>query len=167
MNIETIHLLIRQPTINDFLLLQNLWRNEQVRKFLGGSIPDDLIPQKISALQEHWDLHQFGLSTVFEKNSNEIAGLCGLHYSDDGVELSYMFFPNWWGQGLAYEAAVASINYGFKTLHLNRIIAITQAENTKSCLLLKKAGMNYLGSFERFNAIQNLYETTKNKWQIK
>lgn len=93
MNIETTRLLIRQPTINNFLLLKNLWSDEQVRKFLGGVIPNDLIAQKISALQEHWDLHQFGLCTVFEKNSNEITGLCGLHYSDDGIELSYMFFP--------------------------------------------------------------------------
>lgn len=167
MNIETARLFIRQPTINDFLLLKNLWGDEHVRKFIGGIIPDDLIAQKISALQEHWDLHQFGLCTVFEKYANEIAGLCGLHYSDDGIELSYMFFPRFWGQGLAYEAAIANITYGFKILQLKRIIAITQAENTKSCLLLKKAGMNYLSSFERFNAIQNLYEIAQDEWRIK
>ena len=164
MNIETPRMLMRRPVIDDCILLENLWCNEKVREFLGGVVPDNLIAQKISTLVNHWNLHQFGLCAVLEKISNELIGLCGLHYSEDGVEISYMFFPNYWGKGLAYEAIMASINYGFKILHLERIIAITQAKNTKSCLLLRKVGMNHISSFERFNTIQNLYELTQNQW---
>lgn len=166
MKIETPRLLMRHPNIDDCKLLENLWRNKKVRKYLGGIVSDHLINQKIAAFINHWDLHHFGLCTVLEKNSNEIIGLCGLHYSEDGVEISYMFFPYYWGKGFAYEAVMASIDHGFKMLHLEHIIAITQAKNTKSCLLLKKVGMNHTSTFERFNAIQNLYELTQYQWNM-
>lgn len=84
MEIKTNRLFIRRPINEDILSLENIWRNEQVREFLGGIVSDTLIDQKISDLQNHWDLHQFGLCTVFEKNSNQVAGLCGLHYSEVG-----------------------------------------------------------------------------------
>lgn len=86
--VKTNRMFMRRPVIDDYLSLENLWSNEKVREFLGGTVSDDLITQKISALQNHWDSHQFGQWTVFEKNSNEIAGLCGLHYSEDGTEIS-------------------------------------------------------------------------------
>lgn len=166
MVVETTRMFMRRPITNDFSL-ENLWRNEKVREFLGGIVSDDLISQKISALQNHWNLHQFGQWAVFEKSSNEIAGLCGLHYSEDGTEISYMFFPNYWGQGFAREAVIESINYGFKTLQLEKVIAITQAANTKSCRLLNQIGMNHTNSFERYDALQCLYELTRSEWQIK
>jgi len=167
MEIKTTRMFLRRPVLDDFLFLEDLWRNRKVREFLGGIISDDLINQKISALQNHWDTYQFGQWVVFEKNSNEIAGLCGLHNSEDGTEISYMFFPNYWGQGFAHEAVTESINYGFKALRLERIIAITQAENTRSCRLLNQIGMNHTSNFERYNALQCLYELTRSEWQIK
>lgn len=166
MEIQTTHLIIRRPIFEDILALGNLWRNENVRSFLGGTVSDELISQKLTAIQNHWDLHQFGQWAVIEKNSNLIAGLCGLLYSEDGVEISYMFFPQFWGQGIACEAVIASINYGFKTLQMESIIAITQAANTKSCQLLTRIGMNFIKNFMRFNAIQYLYQITKSDWSI-
>ena len=165
--IETMRLYMRRPFNADTLALEKLWRNEKVRKYLGGIVaPDELITQKISFLQNQWDLHQFGLWTVFEKSANQITGLCGLYYSDDGVEISYMFFPQYWGKGLAREAVIASINYGFKTLKMERIIAITQVANSKSCQLLNKIGMSHTSSFIRFNALQCLYQITQNDWNM-
>ena len=95
---------------------------------------------------------------VFEKISKEIIGLCGLHHSEDGIELSYMIFPQFWKKGFAREAVKASIDYGFNIQKLNKIIAITQAANIKSCQLLKIIGMKHIKDFERFNATQSLFE---------
>lgn len=88
--IETPRLLLCPPTNKDMLTIENLWRDEKVRQFLGGVITDDLIKKKVVELQSHWDLYQFGQCIVFKKISKEIIGLCGLHHTEDGIELSYM-----------------------------------------------------------------------------
>ena len=160
--IETPRLLLRRPINDDMLIAENLWRDEKVREFLGGIISDDLIKQKVVELQNHWDFYQFGLCIVFDKSAKKITGLCGLHHSKDGIELSYMFFSEFWGKGFAREAATACIDYGFNTLKFNKIIAITQEANIKSCQLLQMIGMEHIRSFERFNAQQCLF-TIDNK----
>ncbi len=160
--IETPRLLLSRPTNDDMLIIENLWRDEKVRQFLGGIISDDLIKQKVVELQNHWDLYQFGRCVVFDKIAKKIIGLCGLHHSEDGMELSYLFFPKFWGKGFAREAAAACIDYGFNTLKLNKIVAITQKANIKSCQLLQMIGMEYIKNFERFNTCQCLF-TIDNK----
>lgn len=156
--IETTRLNLCRPTPEVMPILENLWRDEKVRQFLGGVISDDLIQQRMMTLQNHWDVRQFGQWVVFERASNEVVGLCGLHTSEDGVELSYMLFPRFWGKGLAGEAAAASLEHGFGSLRLDRVIAITQESNIKSCRLLRKIGMQHVKNFERFNAVQCLFE---------
>ena len=163
--IETPRLLLYRPTNDDMLILENLWRDERVRKFLGGIISDDRIKQKVVELQNHWDQYQFGRCAVFDKVAKKIIGLCGLHHSEDfkdGIELSYIFFPEFWKKGFAREAAKACIDYGFHTLKLKQIIAITQKANIKSRQLLQTIGMEYIRSFELFNAQQCMY-TIDNK----
>lgn len=158
--IETPRLLLCRPTNDDMLIIENLWRDERVRQFLGGIISDDLIKKKVDELQNHWDLYQFGRCAVFDKVTKKIIGLCGLHHSEDfkdNIELSYLFFPEFWKKGFAREAATACIDYGFSTLKFNEIIAITQEANIKSCQLLKMIGMEYIRSFELFNAKQCLF----------
>lgn len=155
--IETTHLFLRRPTPEDALILKGLWQDEKIREFLGGVLLDDIITEKIAALQNHWDRYGFGLYSTWKKASQRLIGLCGLHHTEDGLELSYLFFPENWGQGLAREAARASLNYGFTILKQDSIISITQKANLRSCRLLEAIGMKYIHKFERFNALQCLY----------
>ena len=161
--IETSRLCLCRPNSQDISILENLWRDEKIREFLGGIVSDDIIQQKIIALQNHWDLHQFGQWAAIEKSSKKLIGLCGLHYSDDAIEISYMFFPAFWGNGFASEAVLACLDYGFNTLKIESIIAITQAANIKSCQLLNKVGMKHINNFERFNATQCMFELTSSE----
>ena len=162
--IESANLILRRPIREDTITLGNLWRNKIVREFLGGVVSDDIIQQKIDALQNHWELHQFGQWTICEKHSNEVVGLCGIHYSEDGIEISYMFFPQFWGQGIARESIIASIDDAFHTHKIEEIIAITQKLNTKSCRLLDKIGMKHIKNFERYNATQCKYRILRTEW---
>ena len=159
--IQTPRLHLCYPTEQISRDLENLWRDKTVRRFLGGVVEDDVIKQKIVGLQSHWERYRFGQWGVIERSSKRIIGLCGLHHSDDGIELSYMLFPEFWGKGLAYEAVSNCVDYAFNILSINIIIAITQEANTKSCQLLKKIGMKPIKNFERFNARQSLFQITK------
>lgn len=159
--LNTPRLLLKIPIDSECLVLKKLWQNEQTRRFLGGTLEDHLIEEKLAALKKHWELHKFGQWIVYENISDQVIGLCGLHHSDDGIELSYMFFPEFWGKGYANEAAKAAIKHGFDTLKTSKIIAITQAENKKSINLLKKIGMRHACNFMRYGAEQSLYEITQ------
>lgn len=163
--IETSRLSLCRPTSEDFSVLTDLWRSEKVREFLGGTVSDDVIQQKMVALENHWNIYQFGQWVVFEKRFNQIIGICGLHHSDDGIELSYMFFPKFWGKGFAREAVLASLDYGFNLLKIETVIAITQAANIKSSTLLNKIGMKHIKNFECFNATQCLFELKSGGWR--
>jgi [ribosomal protein S5]-alanine N-acetyltransferase len=165
--LETTHLRLCRPTTADMVILRDLWRDEHVRQFLGGIVSEEVIEAKIASLQQHWDEHGFGQWTVCEKNTDGIIGLCGLHRSDEGIEISYMLFPPFWGRGRATEAASASLNHGFWRLKFERIVAITQESNHGSCRLLEKVGMHHIANRWRWNAAQRVYELTQGEWFAK
>ena len=168
MNMETPQLLFRRPTERDALIISNLWKDEQVRAFLGGIVLNNAINEKITAIQHHWNQYQFGFFAVVEKNNKEIIGICGPHHSEEeNIEISYMFFPQFWGKGFAQESVIVTIDYCFKILNLETLIAITQEANRRSCRLLEKIGMKHTNSFERFDAIQRKYKVLKNEWRGK
>jgi ribosomal-protein-alanine N-acetyltransferase len=165
--IETVRLGLRRPSTADILILCDLWRDEQVRRYLGGVVTLEAIEGKLVSLQQHWDDYGYGQWTICEKETGQVIGLCGLGNSEEGIELSYMFFPAFWGRGLATEAVLASLNYGFCRLPIERIVAITQEANSGSCRLLEKVGMRHIDVLRRWNAAQRFYELTRKEWLAK
>ncbi len=156
--IQTHNLTLSPATEQDFQILSQLWRDKEVRRYLGGTLSDEAIQEKVLFLQTHFEKYHYGIFTVTENKNNEIIGLCGLLNTEDGVELVYMFFQAWWGKGLAFDAAQATLEYGFNELKLERIVAITQAANKKSCTMLEKLGLQLFGSAQRFGNTQLLYQ---------
>jgi len=160
-HLKTKRLQLRRPTDEDASCLSLLWKDEDVRQFLGGTISDAMITERLATIQDHWEQHGFGLCVVSEIETEQVIGLCGLHHSEDGVEISFMFFPEWWGEGFATEAITACLDDGFHHLKLEKIISITQAANIKSCRLLERIGMQPIKTFLRYNATQCWYELKK------
>ncbi len=163
--LQTKNLTLSPATNEDFQILSQLWRDKEVRKFLGGTLSDDAIEEKIIFLHAHFKKYHYGIFTVVENTSKEIIGLCGLLNTEHGVELVYMYFPIWWRKGLAHEAAQATLEFGFNKLKLEHIVAITQAANEKSCNMLERLGMHVYGTMEKFGDIQQLYEISKTDWE--
>ncbi|WP_316787572.1 GNAT family N-acetyltransferase [Thermoleptolyngbya oregonensis] len=59
------------------------------------------------------------------------------------IEVGYVLDCPFWGRGLATEAARASLQFGFDTLGLERIVAIARPENHASQRVMQKLGMTY------------------------
>jgi len=80
------------------------------------------------------------------------AGLCGLLKRDilPDVDVGYAFLPQFWGQGLAYEAAAATLRHGASKFGLRRVIGVVSAGNAGSIRVLEKLGL----SFERMIVMQ-------------
>jgi RimJ/RimL family protein N-acetyltransferase len=59
--------------------------------------------------------------------------------------LGYALMPDYWGKGLAQEAAALAISYGFLELGLHRIEADTEPNNLRSNRVLERLGFQREG----------------------
>ena len=61
------------------------------------------------------------------------------------IELGYRYVRATWGQGVATEAGRAVLEYGFRTLGFDPIVAVSRRENLASRHVLEKLGLRYGG----------------------
>jgi RimJ/RimL family protein N-acetyltransferase len=87
----------------------------------------------------------FGLYAVERKESGTPIGICGLLKREtlDDVDIGFAFLQKFWGRGYGYESAAAAMNWGWNTLGLKRIVAVTAPDNRDSIKLLEKIGLRF------------------------
>jgi ribosomal-protein-alanine N-acetyltransferase len=124
----------------------------EVMRFIPGGPrdPGQLLarfPATVANRRAQWASLGFGLWAVVFKATGEVIGHCGLQPLPDGtdVEVAYLLDKPRWGKGLATEAAVAAIRFGFETAGLEKIVAIAMPENRGSTRVMEKAGMRLVG----------------------
>jgi ribosomal-protein-alanine N-acetyltransferase len=143
--ITTNRLSLRPFEMSDVDTLHRILSDGDILQYF----PDPDAPSKtrvksiIEKQLDHWSEHGFGWWAVEPLNWHEMIGWCGLRYLDetDEVEVAYLLGRNYWRQGLATEAARASLNFGFDELKLEKIIAVVHPENLASRRVLEKLGM--------------------------
>ena len=84
---------------------------------------------------------------VVRKEDGALLGACGLVLSPEHRrgELGYWVGKAYWGQGYCTEAARALVEYGFRTLGLERIYAQHFSRNPASGRVMQKLGMRHEG----------------------
>ena len=133
-----------------------LFTNEQVRAFLGGPIPADWAERRLQRwATEESDSKYFAI-TLYD---GTFIGFIDISpYHEPGMqELSYLFLPEFWGHGYAFEACQAVLRYCSEKLHMDTIVAETQCGNHRSRTLLERLGFTLERKLERFGAVQCLY----------
>ena len=90
-------------------------------------------------------LHGVCSLAVEQKSNGSVIGICGLLKRDSlsDVDLGFAFLAHFRGQGFAREAAAAVLQFGYGTLNLDRIMALTHPENEASKGLLRKLGFRF------------------------
>ncbi|WP_226577961.1 GNAT family N-acetyltransferase [Halobacillus litoralis] len=155
--IETKRCVLNEVNQADFNDVKNLYVNDDVRKFLGGTREEveiqGIIDQMVNNDVDAW---YWGVRKAL---TLEFIGIISLdpHHSGNHTEVSYQLLPEWWGKGYATEVVKEVIEYGFQQLNLKRIVAETQAANKPSCKLLERVGMTKIDQYQRFGATQSLY----------
>lgn len=143
--IETNRLRLRLFTPQDLDDLYSLYSDPDVMRYVGKGVRTRQETEKgLFFMIEHYK-HGFGLWVVVHKAKGQFIGRCGLCYLDNTpeIELGYTFVKAYWNRGLATEASLASLRYGFEELKLERIVAIAKPENYASRRVMEKVGMNY------------------------
>ena len=133
-----------------------LFTDSHVRKYLGGPVPAEWARHRLEQWCDPKSENIYFAVTIHEGTFIGIIDIAPYH---DGTskELSYMFLPEYWGQGYAFESVKAVLDYCRKHLELNRIISETQTENERSCVLLERLGYTLKEKLIRFEAEQSVY----------
>jgi ribosomal-protein-alanine N-acetyltransferase len=167
-DIETTRLQFRRFTPDDLHALAALRSDPEVMKYVASRGPESIekvqiVLDKVIAHCEH---HGFAPWALIYKATGKLAGWCGFKYLEDTkeVEIAYGFAKEYWGKGLASEAAAAVMQYGFAQLRLDRIVAVVWPENITSCRVLEKLGMRrkatlYKGEMLYYSLSRDDYET--------
>lgn len=86
--------------------------------------------------------HGYGRWAVEHKEDGEVIGFCGPTFIKEfnEVELGYRYLPQYWGQGIGYEAGLAALER-FKDYDIQEAIALILPGNKGSEGVARKIGM--------------------------
>ncbi len=147
--LETDRLLLREYVEDDAEAFFQLNSDPEVLRF----VPDKgllNVEQARQILIDHpiadYRKYGFGRGACILKSTGEQIGFAGLKYLEElgEVDVAFRLMRTHWGQGLATEAALASVRFGFSDLGLKRIIGLVMPENIASVRVLEKTGLRYV-----------------------
>jgi RimJ/RimL family protein N-acetyltransferase len=134
--------------------------------------PDGRVPApggrraELAAKAEHWLEHGFGLWLLRDRHTGAMVGRGGLQHTlvdgADEVEVGWAIVAERWGQGLATELAVASIELAFGRLELDDVVSFALPHNAASRRVMEKAGLGFERAIERAGAPHVLYR--RHRW---
>jgi RimJ/RimL family protein N-acetyltransferase len=160
--LETERLILREYTEDDAPAFFRLNSDPEVMRYVPDK-PMTSVDQAREILINHpiadYAEHGFGRLACLLKESGEHIGFCGLKYLKEieDIDLGFRFVPSQWGKGLATEAGVPSIRYGFEELELDHIIGLAEPDNRASIRVLEKVGMKFTGVVRLFDMNMRRY----------
>jgi RimJ/RimL family protein N-acetyltransferase len=147
--LETDRLLLREYVEDDAEAFFRLNSDPEVLRF----VPDQAVLNVGQARQillnhpiRNYRKYGFGRCACILKGTAENIGFAGLKYLEefDDVDVAFRLVRVHWGLGLATEASIAAVRFGFTELRLKRIIGLVMPENVASARVLKKTGLRYV-----------------------
>ncbi len=143
----TERLVLRPPTLDDLDAWHAIYVDAEEVWFGAPRSTRDENRAKLERQIAHFEQHGFGMCAVDLTSSGETIGAAGLQHLEGGpeVEVGYRFLKRHWRQGYATESALASIDFGFGELALDRIVAVALETNVASRRVLEKSGLTEIG----------------------
>jgi RimJ/RimL family protein N-acetyltransferase len=135
-DLEAFHAICTDPSVMQFVGDGEPWSWERTWQFVGQA-------------REMSKAVGFCQWPVIYKPNSTVIGFCGLVPASDGAEIGWRLAKEYWGRGLATEAASAVLKHGFETLGLQRIIATVQLPNRASIRVVEKLGLKAESNFRR------------------
>jgi RimJ/RimL family protein N-acetyltransferase len=149
--LETERLILRAFRPDDLGPLAAMWADPEVVRYIGGHAlgREDTWRRSLAACGQ-WPYTGFGYWIAEMKESGEIAGQLGfadfkrdMEPSLEGEpELGYVFSPKVHGQGIAYEACEAALQWADANLNAASYPAIISPENEASIRLAERLGFD-------------------------
>ncbi|MFJ5851141.1 GNAT family N-acetyltransferase [Streptomyces sp. NPDC092903] len=155
--LRTDRLTLRPVTEQDADTAERLWRDERVRRYLGGPVAESEIEARRKRLPG-----TPGLFAVTESGTDAVLGLVIVdpHSSRHATEVSYALLPEHWGTGVARDGVRVAVDWALACVPgTDHVVAVTNAGNHSSRRLLESIGMHCTGEITEYGESQRVYRT--------
>ena len=147
--VETERLFIRQWVPDDWKRIRPLGTDPRVLEYLHTEPwSDERVQRFINKGIEVARTRGWILWPVIHREDAELIGFCG--FSDEfppDVEIGWRFRLEYWGRGLATEAAKAVMQYGWDRFRFGRLVSVAHPANRRSIPVMEKLGMAFEKTF--------------------
>ncbi|QIG80631.1 GNAT family N-acetyltransferase [Stakelama tenebrarum] len=146
--ITTERLTLRPPEDADAPALVAILSNSEVMRNLVRNPSVETAERSLVRHRGYREHHGLGFWAV--EMDGKVVGLCGLKPGaektpiEGELEIGWIFAKKVWGQGVAREAAEASLQWAWENRPATRVVAITGEEHVVSQRLMEKLGMHRL-----------------------
>ncbi|MFF2998237.1 GNAT family N-acetyltransferase [Streptomyces sp. NPDC057950] len=157
--IRTERLVLRESEARDRGAFIELFASPEVGTYVGGPRPRDVLERTVPGVPGRrpglfvidLDGAMIGMITL-DRRDAERSG----HVRPEGAEaeLGYMFLPEAWGCGYAFEACAAVLDWLVDALPGDPVVLCTQTANERSMRLAAKLGFTEVDRFEEYDAEQ-------------
>ena len=153
--LETDRILLRHWRKSDLQPFAALNSDARVMEFFPSTLNFDQSKAMVERIEAGFVRDQFGLWAAEFKETKTFIGFVGLNRPTfvadftPCVEIGWRIAGEFWGKGLAPEAASEVLRDGFERLNLNEIVSFTAVLNQKSIRVMEKIGMKH-SAFDNF-----------------
>lgn len=145
--LETARLVLREWGEADAAPFHEMCSDPEVMEYLGPLMSRTEVDEAIARLQGFQRDRGHCFWAVERPADGAFLGFCGLKPGPDETPLENQIEIGWrltrhaWGHGYAREAAEASLDWGWRTLAAETIMAMTVLGNLRSWGLMERLGM--------------------------
>jgi RimJ/RimL family protein N-acetyltransferase len=180
--LETERLILRSFVPDDVAALAEVMLDKEAMSDLYAitGVPDEPVgfaTWLINDATSSWNKSGFGNWAVCANCSDlapeqRVIGFAGflsekllLENPEESLEVGWCIHPNFGGRGLATEASVAVLEYGFDVIKADKVLAITSDDNSPSRRLMERLGMKQSENASPYGYDDCvLYTVTKEQW---
>ena len=168
--LQTPRLLLRKFSADDLDRLAELTANEGFMRFSGHSAYDrvqtEAMLERLLAPARLGKPSQFA---VILREDGMLLGFCGFFLQmvdgDEELEIAYRLDPEYWGRGIATEAAQAVRDHAFRDLKVDRVISLIVPENFASKKVAGKNGLRLEKETDFRGFHTQVFALTRAEWQ--
>ncbi len=161
--LTTDRLVLRKLSVSDYKDMYEYSRDSRVTKYLLWSEhpSEQYTYEYLQRINSAYKKGEFSDWAVTLADSGKMIGTCGFTSFDcehDRAEVGYVLNPAFWGQGIATEAVLAVMEFGFAELGANRIEAHFMEGNNASLRVMEKCGMKFEGFLKQYMLVKGEYK---------
>lgn len=147
--ITTARLILRPWKEEDKAPFAEMNADAEVREFFVSTLTREQSDDSVRHIMDAYQRDGFCCFAAELIATGEFTGFIGIQImnfavpgvAQPAVEIGWRLARKYWGKGLATEGAQAAMRYGFETLGLREIVAITVPANVRSRRVMDKIGM--------------------------
>lgn len=151
MLITTDRITLRELTVDDAAFINALLNQPSFLRFIGDRMvrsEEDAATFTETQYRQSYRDHGFGLYAIERRDGGDWVGICGLVRREglDHPDLGFAVLPAHEGQGLAFEAAAATLDIAQRIHGMHRVLAVATPDNLRSHRLLARLGFRLEGT---------------------